>query len=164
MFEKIKLFRNQMEVLLPIGFCEMPDYIARKKYPSKYRPPVILMDKDNLVNFTFNLTQTPLVESQFQKAAEGFEKTFRQTYPNAKFQELWHMKGKGEQLAILPYESMAMDVDLFNIAFFTSVKNKVLCGSFNCILDMKGSWEETAIHCISSIQEIKEEKDEGSSY
>ena len=51
-YEKVKLFRKQMEILIPEGFKDMPDYVARKKYPSKHRPPVILMDKNNMVNFT----------------------------------------------------------------------------------------------------------------
>lgn len=49
-YEKVKLFRKQMEILIPEGFKDMPDYVAKKKYPSKHRPPVILMDKNNMVN------------------------------------------------------------------------------------------------------------------
>ena len=35
-YEKVKLFRKQMEILIPEGFKDMPDYVARKKYPSKH--------------------------------------------------------------------------------------------------------------------------------
>ena len=44
-YEKVKLFRKQMEILIPEGFKDMPDYVAKKKYPSKHRPPVILIEK-----------------------------------------------------------------------------------------------------------------------
>lgn len=33
-YEKVKLFRKQMEILIPEGFKDMPDYVAKKKYPS----------------------------------------------------------------------------------------------------------------------------------
>ena len=57
-YEKVKLFRKQMEILIPEGFKDMPDYVARKKYPSKHRPPVILMDKNNMVNFNTSLERS----------------------------------------------------------------------------------------------------------
>ncbi len=33
-YEKVKLFRKQMEILIPEGFKDMPDYVAKKKYPN----------------------------------------------------------------------------------------------------------------------------------
>ena len=83
-YEKVKLFRKQMEILIPEGFKDMPDYVAKKKYPSKHRPPVILMDKNNMVNFTFHLMDMALAEGQLKKAAEGFVKSMKQVYVNAK--------------------------------------------------------------------------------
>ena len=79
-YEKVKLFRKQMEILIPEGFKDMPDYVARKKYPSKHRPPLILMDKNNMVNFTFHLMDMTLAEGQLNKAAEGFVKSMKQVY------------------------------------------------------------------------------------
>ena len=70
-YEKVKLFRKQMEILIPEGFKDMPDYVARKKYPSKHRPPVILMDKNNMVNFTFHLMDMALAEGQLKKGGRG---------------------------------------------------------------------------------------------
>lgn len=29
-YEKIKLFRKQMEILIPEGFKDMPDYVAKR--------------------------------------------------------------------------------------------------------------------------------------
>ena len=29
-YERVKLFRKQMEILIPEGFKDMPDYVARK--------------------------------------------------------------------------------------------------------------------------------------
>ena len=52
--------------------------------PSKHRPPVILMDKNNMVNFTFHLMDMALAEGQLKKAAEGFVKSMKQVYVNAK--------------------------------------------------------------------------------
>lgn len=157
-FEKVKLFRKQMEIFLPEGFKDMPDYIAKKKYPSKHRPPMILMNEDNCVNFTFHLMDVALAENQLEKAADGFAKSMKQVYTNAKFQELQYGKrNDGSKMAWLSYESMAIDADMFNIMFITSLDGKMLYGSFNCILEMQKDWEEIALYCIRSIKQTEEE-------
>lgn len=121
-YEKVKLFRKQMEILIPEGFKDMPDYVAKKKYPSKHRPPVILMDKNNMVNFTFHLMDMALAEGQLKKAAEGFVKSMKQVYVNAKFQELQYgERNDGGKIAWLAYETMAIDADIFNIMFIMIV-------------------------------------------
>ena len=144
-YEKVKLFRKQMEILIPEGFKDMPDYVAKKKYPSKHRPPVILMDKNNMVNFTFHLM-------------EGFVKSMKQVYVNAKFQELQYgERNDGGKIAWLAYETMAIDADIFNIMFITPLEGKLLYGSFNCILGMQDEWEEIAMYCIRTITKVEEE-------
>lgn len=157
-YEKVKLFRNRMEIVLPEGFKDMPDYLAKRKYPSKHRPPVIMMDKNNIVNFTFNLTDAVLAENQIKKAAEGFAKSIKQVCRSAKIQELQYgERSDGNKIAWLPYENMAVDADIFNIMFLTPLDGKLLSGSFNCILEVQKEWEGTAMYCIRSIEQTKEE-------
>ena len=74
-YEKVKLFRKQMEILIPEGFKDMPDYVARKKYPSKHRPPVILMDKNNIC-----LLYTSQGKGGMRAGAETGRKAERQQY------------------------------------------------------------------------------------
>ena len=158
-YEKVKLFRKQMEILIPEGFKDMPDYVAKKKYPSKHRPPVILMDKNNMVYFTFHLMDMALAEGQLKKAAEGFVKSMKQVYVNAKFQELQYgERNDGGKIAWLAYETMAIDADIFNIMFITPLEGKLLYGSFNCILGMQDEWEEFAMYCIRTITKVEEEQ------
>lgn len=135
-YEKVKLFRKQMEILIPEGFKDMPDYVAKKKYPSKHRPPVILMDKNNMVNFTFHLMDMALAEGQLKKAAEGFVKSMKQVYVNAKFQELQYgERNDGGKIAWLAYETMAIDADIFNIMFITPLEGNC------CMVHLTVFWE-----------------------
>ena len=52
---------------------------------------------------------------------------------------------------------MAIDADMFNIMFITSLDGKMLYGSFNCILEMQKDWEEIAMYCIRSIKQTEED-------
>ena len=149
------------DALIPIcsPISILPDYVAKKKYPSKHRPPVILMDKNNMVNFTFHLMDMALAEGQLKKAAEGFVKSMKQVYVNAKFQELQYgERNDGGKIAWLAYETMAIDADIFNIMFITPLEGKLLYGSFNCILGMQDEWEEIAMYCIRTITKVEEEQ------
>lgn len=154
--EQIRLFRGRMAVSLPEGFRDMPDYLARKKYPSKYRPPVILMDAQNLVNVTFHLMEQPLPETQLEKAMKALVRNLKQTFPQANFDEITYADRKGGRVAWIPYAGMAMDADIFYIVFLTPLNGKVLYGSFNCPLEMRGQWEDVAVNIIGSIVEGEE--------
>ena len=84
-----------------------------------------------------------LAEGQLKKAAEGFVKSMKQVYVNAKFQELQYgERNDGGKIAWLVYETMAIDADIFNIMFITSLEGKLLYGSFNCILGMQDEWKK----------------------
>lgn len=153
-YKKEKLFRGRMEVQIPKEFKDMPDYLAKKKYQSKHRPPVILMNEDSLVNYTFNLTEMPLPWNQLEKAAEGFLFSLKRAFPQAKFDKLQYEERTNGKIGWIIYESKAADADLFNIAFVTSLDGKVLYGSFNCLLEKREEWESIALYSIRSIAEI----------
>ena len=38
-FASEKLFDEQVEIVLPTSFIDMPQAVAKVKYPSEYRPP-----------------------------------------------------------------------------------------------------------------------------
>lgn len=49
-YRPVSLFEGRMEIMLPEGFREMPEEMAKWKYPSIYRPPIIMMSEDMRVN------------------------------------------------------------------------------------------------------------------
>ena len=90
---------------------------------------------------------------------EGFVKSMKQVYVNAKFQELQYgERNDGGKIAWLAYETMAIDADIFNIMFITPLEGKMLYGSFNCILGMQDEWEKIAMYCIRTIKKVEEEQ------
>lgn len=154
MFETIKLFRGRMEIRLPEGFVDMPDYLAKRKYPSKYRPPVILMSKDTLVNYGFQLTEAPLAGKQLRDAIEGFLYQSRRIMPAAHFGEIQYTDRVDGQVAYFSYEVPAADTDIFQITYITDIEGKLLHGMFNCLSQERENWEETALSSIRSVKEV----------
>lgn len=156
-FETVRLFRGRMEISLPEGFVDMPDYLAKRKYPSRYRPPLILMSGDTLVNYGFQLTETPLAKVQLTEAIEGFLYSSRRIMPAARFGTVQYIDRADGQTAYYSYEVAAADTDIFQITYITDIDGKLLHGMFNCLLQEKERWERAALKSIGSIKEVSRE-------
>lgn len=152
-FETVKLFRGRMSVALPPDFKDMPDYIAKKKYPSKFRPPVIMMNKDTTVNYLFHLMEQPLPKAELENAAKGFYINIKRTYPKGIFDEIKIIDRVDGKAAWFAYDTPVMDGKLFNVAYLTDIGGKLMYGAFNCILEDKDIWTDRVLYSIASIQE-----------
>ena len=51
------------------------------------------------------------------------------------------------------YRSYAMDGDIYNVLFVTSIDNKLLIGSFSCPYDERDAYERPAKRIIASVRE-----------
>lgn len=157
-YENRKLFRGRMEILLPNNFKDMPDYIAKKKYPSKFRPPIIMMNEDTTVNYLFNLLDAALPKTEIEKATEGLFNTLKRNHPTGEFGQISIADREDGQVVWFAYETQVMDAELFNIAYVTDIDGKVMNGSFNCLLAYKDIWINRVIYSIRSIQEVGGQK------
>ena len=154
LLKNVTLFDGRVEIRLPEGFVDMPQDIAKRKYPSKYRPPVILMSKDTLVNYGFHLVDFPLPKEQISKAIGGFLWNAKRVKPAAHFSEIQYIDKADGQVAFFSYDAAAADADIFQIIFVTDIEGKVLYGIFNCLIQERENWEEIALSSIKSIKEV----------
>lgn len=155
-FEEVKLFRGRMSISLPKNFKDMPDYIAKKKYPSKHRPPIIITSEDTLVNYLFNLVEKTLPKSEINDAAIGLYDNLKRTQPISRFDEINMIDRVNGQAAWFSYESQVLDADLFQIAYVTDIQGKLMCGAFNCLAEDKSKWFDNALYSIMSIREVED--------
>ncbi len=153
-FKTVKLFRGRMSVALPPDFKDMPDYIAKKKYPSKFRPSVIMMSKDTMVNYLFNLMEKPLPKTELKNAAKGLYDNIKRTQPKRHFDEIKLMDRVEGQAAWFSYDTQVWDAELFNIAYVTDIEGKLMYGAFNCLLTDKDIWIDNVLYSVASIQEV----------
>jgi len=153
-FADIKLFRERMTIALPEKFKDMPEYVARKKYPSKYRPPIILTSEDTLVNYLFNLVEVPLPKSELYNVAKGLYNSLKRTQAMGKFGEINIADRVKGQIAWFPYDTQTVDADLFQIVYLTDIDGKLMYGGFNCLADQKDVWFDNALYSITSIREM----------
>lgn len=153
-FEEIRLFRGRMSILLPENFKDMPDYLAKKKYPSKHRPSVIMTSEDTLVNYLFNLMEQPLPKSEIQNAAKGLYDSLKRTQPMGRFDKINMVDRVNGQAAWFFYYTKVLDAELFQIAYITDIHGKLMYGAFNCLAEEEDNWFENALYSIRSIREV----------
>ena len=85
-FRDTPLFQEKMSILLPASFVDMPQKIARLKYPSE-RPQIIKTDLLGSTNFAFNLFDKAIQPAQMKSAADGMKLILKKVNPANVFYE-----------------------------------------------------------------------------
>lgn len=144
-FKTEYLFRNQVDIMLPISFIDMPYAIAAVKYPSEFRPQIIKTSLDGTINFTFNLFDIPGGESErINEFANQFQAVLKQVNSSVKILEVFEEKQKEQYFKLFSYKSSGIDVQIYNLVCMTSIKNKILQETFNCLFDEADDWKDIA--------------------
>lgn len=154
-YRPVSLFEGRMEIMLPEGFREMPEEMAKWKYPSIYRPPIIMMSEDMRVNCYFNLMDVPLPVEETARAAEGMRVNIKRNQTVEWVGEL--VEEPDGQAAWFAYENRTLDENVWNMVFVTNIGGKLVYGGFNCPKGEEQVWAGRAEYSISTIQDKTEE-------
>ncbi len=144
-FESEQLFDEQVELVLPTSFIDMPQAIAKVKYPSEYRPPVIKTSLDGAANFTFNMFDI-LVEGAdgLEELSAHFQLVLKQVNPVIKIHDYGEMICEDRLYRIFSYKSYGLDMQMYNLICVTPIKNKILQACFNCPYEERELWDGIA--------------------
>lgn len=152
-FAAEKLFNEQVEILLPTSFIDMPQAVAKVKYPSEYRPPIIKTSLDGTVNFTFNLFDILTEGSDgLEEVATHFQLVLKQVNPILKIHNYNEMTCESQSYRLFSYKSYGLDMQIYNLMCVTPIRDKILQGSFSCPYEEHELWEEIAQQVFLSIR------------
>ncbi len=153
-YELVSLFEGRMEIMLPEGFREMPEEMAKWKYPSIYRPPIIMMSGDTRVNCYFCLMDVPLPAEETVRAAEGLRTNIKRNQTVEWTGEV--VEKPDGKAAWFTYENRTLDENAWNMVFVTGIGGKLVYGGFNCPRGEEQEWAGRAEYSISTIQDKTE--------
>lgn len=152
-FASEKLFDEQVEILLPTSFIDMPQAVAKVKYPSEYRPPIIKTSLDGTVNFTFNLFDIFTEGSDgLEEVAAHFQLVLKQVNPILKIHNDDEAVCEGQPYRLFSYKSYGLDMQIYNLMCVTPIRDKVLQGSFSCPYEGHELWGGIARQVFLSIR------------
>jgi len=149
-----QIFDKQVEIILPTSFIDIPDAVAKVKYPSEYRPSVIKTSLDGTANFTFNLFDIPTEGTDgLEEVAAHFQMVLKQVNPAIRIHKYNEMIGEEQQFRLFSYKSYGLDMHMYNLMCVTPIKNRILQACFNCPYDEYELWEKIAQKVLLSIKE-----------
>ncbi len=155
-FQETLLFHEKMTILLPTSFVDMPQKIARIKYPSEQRPQIIKTNLLGSTNFAFNLFDKTIKPVQMQSAADGMKSILKKVNPANIFYESGTEPLGETMLSWFEFKGHGIDTQIYYIVFLTSIGGKLMHGIFNCAVADMEAWKEAAFQVIRSIQDRTE--------
>jgi hypothetical protein len=140
-FERTALLDGKLLVYLPADFADMPEDLAKIKYPSSDRPRIIKSDERGAATFTFGIVDSPLDEASVSELAAGMRTMLQRLNPAYLFldtagTEVLEMPRTGN----IEYKSPAIDGTLYNVMYFAPLDGKTMMGTFCCHYDEHEEW------------------------
>lgn len=151
-FSEVGLFNNQVVIMLPDSFVDMPIGYAKIKYPSEQRPQIIKTSLDTSVNFAFNLFNMKIDDSQIQNATKQFKDIIAKVNPAYVFYH-FVIENEPKVLGWFDFKSYCVDANAYNVVFLTVIKNKLLHGMFSCLYKDALEWQDVLPQILRSIRE-----------
>lgn len=154
-FSEVKLFQEQVAIMLPNSYVDMPLKLAKIKYPSEQRPQIIKTSLDTTVNFAFNLFNTYIEDGQIAEATKQFKNVISRVNPAYVF---YHFEVENEPKTIgwFDFKSYSVDSNVYNLVYLTVIRNKLLHGMFSCLYRDALEWQDILPQILKSIKEEKE--------
>ena len=141
--------------MLPLVFSDMPQNIAKLKYPSKNRPQIIKTSQDGSVNCCFSLLEQPLNTDEITKMADEMKDTLKKLHLTERFLTEVVEENNTNLFSWFTYENSSMNGKLFNHMFVTSVDGKMFQGMFNCPKREMELWKYTMKEMMLSMKVSK---------
>jgi hypothetical protein len=141
------LLGGRVTMLVPQGMALMSESDKAEKYTNPEPPAYVLSTEDWLVNITFDLKKIPLKPQEVREN----EKPMRQTFSRSKINSSSVRKINGVEFVILNVDIAAGDATVHNLMAMTSLDDRMLLISYNCVLDVDPACGEIGPRIIESI-------------
>jgi hypothetical protein len=157
-FRRIPLLNETISIVLPDSFIDLPKDMADLKYPYINRPKIIKTSLDTRVNYCFSLfANKKLYPDQTLPVAEQVRTLAKRANPSLQFVDVEILENAHFSTSWYDFKSFAMDGQLYNIVFITSVYEMLMHGLFNCPYDEREEWRPIAFQMIEAIGEYTKE-------
>ena len=144
-------------IYLPDNMGTMPEEIARIKYPSEFRPPMILTTVDLSVNIGFNLFERQMEAGETEDMAKRMEAAIEREHPDYRFYGCKEMeKVAGHRFS---FRSHGMDSDLYNMMLAVSLEKNLILANFNCPYKDYKHWEKAVVLMWETIRPARKRGD-----
>lgn len=144
---------GDLYIEIPEGLEEAPEDKIKIKYPGAKRPDYVYGTEDMGVNLCYSLTKTPLKLSELNKYLETTSAGIIQQLGKASVSQSYMDTINAVPFAIIEFYSPTADEGrVYNLMFATSINDKMVLVSFNCLESLLPDWEQKVSEMFSSLQ------------
>lgn len=151
--EKKEILKGGFTIIVPKEIIEMSDTIAQIKYPAQNRPPIILTNAAATVDYKFTYIDESVDIMALEQLIREAKTNLKRVFTGIEYYEEKFVLINDTRLGWFDYTSPAIGGNLYNISFFTWIKEKLLQGTFTCEYEDAYKWRESFIRSIMSIGE-----------
>ena len=153
-FSMQDIYPPMVSLMLPKSFVDMPELIAKQKYPSEYRPTVIKTSYDLAVNFAFQYFDQKMKEEDIVTATRYYYGILQKCYPGYEYldcSEHYRDRERKHVLAWYSYSNPTITDVVYNIHAFTAVEGRLLQCIFNAPGDVFNCWKPYVFEIFDSV-------------
>jgi len=142
---------GKVVILVPSDFDLMSEEMARLKYPSERRPPIVFTNYDASVNITVKPTEHRMTEADAGAVRTTFQRMFENLYPTGNVRSSI-IELDGKTAFFFDMTTPAIDTPIRNLLAGTSVDSRLVMFSFNVTRELESEWIDTGKHILTSIE------------
>lgn len=153
-FVPFPLFEGKVSALIPRNFMEMPEKIAKARYISSYRPPVLLTSAGYDENFGFHLLRREEIGGYhtLKELISQMQDAVQLHAPETVFYGMGNICPKGAEGMWFEYKNFTLDDETYNLQFLIGSDLYLLAGTFNCRMCFYDEWKEPVLNSLEYIK------------
>ncbi len=150
--EAKQVLGGKLVIQVPAELQTMPKELIEIKFPNSNRPTDVLSDSTGGVTLAFNHTQNVLSPNQIREAHGVISNVFKNRYPSATWFRDEVSPLNGQEFIIMELITPAIDTQIHNIIYATSIDNRLLFVAFNTTVEQSEQWLPVGKQIMASIQ------------
>lgn len=153
-FVPFTMFNGKVNALIPQNFTEMPEMIAKVRYISSNRPPVLLTNEYYDDNFGFHLLRREDIHEyiNLDELIVQMQDTVKLHTPESVIYGMGSIDSVGADGRWFEYKNFTLDDETYNLQFLVSIEEYLLAGTFNCRMCFYDDWREPVLKSLEYIE------------
>lgn len=149
-----------LQMTIPCQWGAMDKEMVKKKYPYESRPAIILTDETMAINLTVNHTVHPLTPEQVEFFTQDMKMLTNKGLKIAFMEDgLLQTEKSKTPIGWYDFTLAAIDESIYNLMFVTSLNQRALIMSFNCLAKELARWKPIAFDMMKTIEIIQTNKE-----
>ncbi len=150
-FKEREIIKGRLWMWMPKEFTILNKEMARIKYPNENRPDIIYTNPQTTVNISISYKKDKMMAGQESEVRDSILEVVQSMYPGAII-DADAAESDESQAAWFDFVTPAIDAQIYNLMFFTSLRGKLLQGSCNCLSQDQNDWKGLFVQMLKTIR------------